>query len=84
MKLSQVLSLELDEHAIRSNIVAPALVWTPFSDFPDWNPEPAQRRESMIPVERNVTRSELPRPYRFSQATGSDTPMAKKVMSMAR
>lgn len=55
MMLSRVLSLELAEHGIRSNVVAPALVRTPFSEFAYQDPELVRKREQMVPVGRIST-----------------------------
>ncbi|SOE90603.1 NAD(P)-dependent dehydrogenase, short-chain alcohol dehydrogenase family [Burkholderia sp. YR290] len=55
MMLSRVLSLELAQHGIRSNVIAPALVRTPFSEFVYQDPELVRRREQMIPVGRIST-----------------------------
>ncbi len=50
--LSRVLSLELAARGIRSNVVAPGLVRTPFSEFVYQDPDVLRRREQMVPVGR--------------------------------
>lgn len=55
MMLSRVLSMELAQYRIRSNVIAPAFVRTPFSEFVYQDPELTSRREQMVPVGRIST-----------------------------
>jgi NAD(P)-dependent dehydrogenase (short-subunit alcohol dehydrogenase family) len=50
--LSRMFSLELAPHGIRSNIVIPALVRTPFSEFAYQDPDLLKRRQALIPLDR--------------------------------
>lgn len=52
MMLSRMLTLELAEHRIRSNVVAPALIRTPASDHLYSDPDVVARRNQLIPAGR--------------------------------
>lgn len=50
--LSRLLTVELAEHRIRSNVVSPAMVETPMSESIYKNPEVRRMREQLVPAGR--------------------------------
>lgn len=59
MMLSRLLTIELAEHGIRSNVVSPALVRTPLSEAAYRDPDVARQRAQMVPAGRVCDPSEL-------------------------
>jgi NAD(P)-dependent dehydrogenase (short-subunit alcohol dehydrogenase family) len=59
MMLSRLLTVELADHRIRSNVVAPALVRTPSSEIAYQDPEIGPRRAQMVPSGRISTALDL-------------------------
>lgn len=57
--LSRQLSVELAAHGIRSNVVSPALVRTPLSEFAYQDPAIARQRARLVPVGRVCEPEEL-------------------------
>jgi NAD(P)-dependent dehydrogenase (short-subunit alcohol dehydrogenase family) len=57
--LSQLLAVELGEHGIRSNVVSPAMVVTPMSEFAYRDAAVRQRREQMVPAGRVSTPADI-------------------------
>jgi NAD(P)-dependent dehydrogenase (short-subunit alcohol dehydrogenase family) len=70
--LSRVLSLELAEHRVRSNVVAPGLVRTPFSEFIYQDPEVLRQREAMIPRGRISTPADVAHAILFLASERAD------------
>jgi NAD(P)-dependent dehydrogenase (short-subunit alcohol dehydrogenase family) len=59
MMLSRLLTVELAQHGIRSNVVSPALVRTPLSEFSYRDPAVARQRAQMVPAGRVCDPAEL-------------------------
>jgi NAD(P)-dependent dehydrogenase (short-subunit alcohol dehydrogenase family) len=57
--LSQLLSVELGEQNIRSNVVSPAMIRTPMSEGIYHNPVVLRQREAMVPAGRISTPSDI-------------------------
>lgn len=52
MMLSRLLTVELAEHRIRSNVVSPAMVHTPMTEVIYKDPEVRRRRDQIVPAGR--------------------------------